>query len=204
MSLPYERYCILDSDIVFFRDFDLSQFQFPNPIPLFGLPDEVVATQPRHSRWVETSHELLGLPVPPLPASDFIGHIIFWDRQTTAEMVAQIEKVTNLHWIEALCRTRAFSEYMLYGYFVQNNARFSSVHKPTSSTQCVSYWEQLKLNKDELNELLGRANKGDVAFSIASFSGTPVETIRAAVKEHEATRAPQPSSKQAARLGALC
>ena len=204
MSLPYERYCILDSDIVFFRDFDLSQFQFPNPIPLFGLPNEVVATQPRHSRWVETSHELLGLPVPPLPASDFIGHIIFWDRQTTAAMVAQIEKVTNLHWIEALCRTREFSEYMLYGYFVQNNARFSGVHRPTSSTQCVSYWENLKLDKDELNELLRRANRDDVAFSIASFSGTPVQTIRAAIREHEATRAPQPPSKQAARLGARC
>jgi hypothetical protein len=168
------------------------------------LPNEVVASQPRHSRWVETSHELLGLPVPPLPASDFIGHIIFWDRQTTAAMVAQIEKVTNLHWIEALCRTRAFSEYMLYGYFVQNNARFSSVHRPTSSTQCVSYWEQLKLNKDELNELLRRANKDDVAFSIASFSGTPVETIRAAIKEHEAAKTSQPSPKQTARRDALC
>jgi sialic acid synthase SpsE len=93
---------------------------------------------------------------------------------------------------------------MLYGYFVQNNARFSSVHRPTSSTQCVSYWEQLKLNKDELNELLRRANKDDVAFSIASFSGTPVETIRAAIKEHEAARAPQASLKETARLGALC
>jgi hypothetical protein len=204
MSLPYERYCILDSDIVFFRDFDLSQFQFPNPIPLFSLPNEVVATQPRHSRWVVTSHELLGLPVPPLPAPDFIGHIIFWDRQTTAALVAQIEAVTNLHWIEALCRTREFSEYMLYGYFVQNNARFSSVHSPTSGTQCVSYWEDLKLNKDELNELLRRANKDDVAFSIASFSGTPVETIRAAIKDHEAARMPQSPPKQTARLDALC
>jgi hypothetical protein len=204
MSLPYERYCILDSDIVFFRDFDLSQFQVPNPIPLFGLPDEVVATQPRHSRWVETSHELLGLPVPPLPAPDFIGHIIFWDRQTTAAMVAQIEAVTNLHWIEALCRTREFSEYMLYGYFVQNDARFSGVHRPTSSTQCVSYWEQLKLSKNELNALLRSADQDDVAFSIASFSGTPVQTIRAAIKEHEATRAPRTPSKEPARLGALC
>src|SRR3954447_7810793 len=204
MSLPYRRYCILDSDIVFFRDFDLAPFQLPHPIPLFGLPDEVVATQPRHSRWVETSHRLLGLPPRPLPASDFIGHIIFWDRQTTAALVAQIEAVTNLHWIEALCRTREFSEYMLYGYFVQNNARFSSVHRPTSSTQCVSYWEQLKLDKDELNGLLRGANKDDVAFSIASFSGTPVETMRAAMKEHEAARAPQHSSTQAARLGALC
>ena len=119
-------------------------------------------------------------------------------------MVAQIEKVTNLHWIEALCQTRAFSEYMLYGYFVRNDPRFSGVHELTSSTQCVSYWEDLKLNKDELNELLDRANRGDVAFSIASFSGTPVETIRAAIKEHEAARASQPSPKQTARLDALC
>jgi hypothetical protein len=204
MSLPYERYCILDSDIVFFRDFDLAQFQVPNPIPLFGLPNEVVATQPRHSRWVVTSHELLGLPVPPLPASDFIGHIIFWDRQTTAAMVARIEAVTNLHWIEALCRTREFSEYMLYGYFVQNDARFAAAHRPTSSTQCVSYWEQLKLSKGELNEFLCSADKDDVAFSIASISGTPVQTIREAIKEHEAARAPVVVSKQAARLDALC
>jgi Family of unknown function (DUF6492) len=204
MSLPYERYCILDSDIVFFRDFDLSQFQVPNPIPLFGLPNEVVATQPRHSRWVETSHDLLGLPVPPLPASDFIGHIIFWDRQTTAAMVAQIEAVTNLHWIEALCRTREFSEYMLYGYFVQNDARFSAAHRLTSSTQCVSYWEQLKLSKGELNEFLRSADKDDVAFSIASISGTPVQTIRDAIREHEAARAPVAAPKQAARLDALC
>jgi Family of unknown function (DUF6492) len=204
MSLPYERYCILDSDIVFFRDFDLSQFQVPNPIPLFGLPNEVVATQPRHSRWVETSHELLGLPVPPLPASDFIGHIIFWDRQTTAAMVSQIEAVTNLHWIEALCRTREFSEYMLYGYFVQNNARFAGAHRLTASTQCLSYWEQPKLSQEELNELLRRANKDDVAFSIASFSGTPVQTIRAAIGENESIRTPRPVAKEPARLGALC
>jgi len=204
MSLPYERYCILDSDIVFFRDFDLSQFQVPNPIPLFSLPDVVISSQPRHSRWVKTSHELLGLPVPPLPASDFIGHIIFWDRQTTAAMVSQIEAVTNLHWIEALCRTHEFSEYMLYGYFVQNNARFSGAHRLTSSTQCVSYWEQLKLSKDELNRLLRRANKDDVAFSIASFSGTPVQTIRAAIEENESVPASRTISQPAARLGALC
>jgi len=204
MLLPYERYCILDSDIVFFRDFDLSQFQAPNPIPLFGLPDQVVATQSRHSRRVQTSHELLGLPVPPLPATDFAGHISFRDRQTTHAMVSRIEAVTNLHWIEALCRSREFSEYMLYGYFVQNDARFSGAHGLTSSTQCVSHREQPKLSENDLNELLRSADKDDVAFSIASFSGTPVQTIRAAIKEHEAARAPRTASKETARLDALC
>jgi len=183
-TLPHQRYCILDSDIVFFRDFDLSRFEHPNPIPLLSMPDEVIATQPRHSRWVVTSHQLLGLPVPPLPASDFIGHIIFWDQQTTRAMASRIEAVSGLDWMETLCNTHEISEYMLYGYFVQNDARFAAGHTHTSGTPCISYWEQQTLSKDELNDLLCRASKDDVAFSIASFSGTPVDTIRAAIAEN--------------------
>ncbi len=30
IALPHQRYCILDSDVVFFRDFDLSRFEYPN------------------------------------------------------------------------------------------------------------------------------------------------------------------------------
>ncbi|MES1148586.1 MAG: DUF6492 family protein, partial [Bradyrhizobium guangdongense] len=194
----------LDSDVVFFRDFDLSQFRYPNTIPLLNMRDEVAPGQFRHARWVETSHELLGLPTPSLPASDFIGHIIFWDQQTTRAMATKIEATTNLHWVEALCRTREFSEYMLYGYFVENDAGFSARHTRTARTQCVSYWDQPKLNRDELNQLLGGANKDDVAFSVASFSGTPVETIRAAVEENSAARIPVALPQQTAERTALC
>src|ERR1700760_752811 len=73
ISLPHERYCILDSDIVFFRDFDLARFEYPHPIPLLSMPNEITSEQVRHARWVDTSHQLLGLPSPSLPASDFIG-----------------------------------------------------------------------------------------------------------------------------------
>jgi hypothetical protein len=199
--LPYQRYCILDPDVVFFRDFDLSRFEVPNPIPLPNMP-AAAPNQPRHARWVETSHKLLGLPL--LPASDFTGPIIFWDRQTMHAMVSQIEAVSNLHWIEALCRTGEFSETMLYGYFAQNDARFSSAHRHSSGTQCVSCRDQPKLSKGELNQLLRRADKDDVAISAASFSGTPVQTIRAAIEEHESIRTPLPALKETARLDALC
>jgi len=150
ISLPHQRYCILDSDVVFFRDFDLSRFEHPNPIPLLKMPDEVTASQPRHSRWVETSHQLLGFPVPALPAPDFIGHIIFWDRDTTRAMVAKIEAVTGKGWIEALCRTREFSEYMLYGYFVQNDSRSALRHTLTTSTPCVSYWDSAQTEQGRI------------------------------------------------------
>jgi hypothetical protein len=186
---------------VFFRDFDLSRFEYPAPIPLQSMPDEVT---PRHARLFETSHALLGLPVPPLPAPDFTGPIIFWDRQATHAMVSQIEAATNLHWIEALCRTREFSETMLYGTFVQNDARFSGAHSHSSSPQCVSYRDQPKLSKGELNQLLCGADKDDVAFSAASFSATPVQIIRAAIEENSAIQTLRPVAKETARLGALC
>ncbi len=147
ISLPHQRYCILDSDVVFFRDFDLSRFEYPGSIPLLTMTKAIIADQRRHSRWVETSHQLLGHPTPPLPASDFIGHIIFWDQQTTRALTSRIEAVTGLDWIDALCRTREFSEYMLYGYFVQNDPASSAVHHAVPTTPCVSYWEQPTLEQ---------------------------------------------------------
>jgi len=203
ISLPHQRFCVLDSDVVFFRDFDLSRFEYPNTIPLLSVADAVTSTQIRHARWVETSHQLLGLPTPPLPASDFIGHIIFWDQETTRAMASKIEAVTHLDWIEALCRVREFSEYMLYGYFAQNDAEFSARHFPTSRTGCVSYWESPQLSKTKLNRLLAGADQHDFAFSATSFSGTPVSIIRSAIEERRTILAPR-TTKESAGQGALC
>jgi hypothetical protein len=204
IALPHQRYCILDSDVVFFRDVDLSRFEYPNSIPLLSMPGTVTSDQIRHARWVDTSHQLLGLPVPSLPASDFIGHIIFWDQQTTRAMASRIEAVTGLDWIDALCRIREFSEYMLYGYFAQNDVQFAGRHTRSSHTGCVSYWDAPKLGKTELNQLLGGAEQDDVAFSAASFSETPVQIIRSAIEETRALLAPRAATKEPAGLDALC
>ena len=204
IALPHQRYCILDSDVVFFRDFDLSRFEYPNSIPLLSMPNEVTSGQIRHARWVETSHQLLGLAMPSLPASDFIGHLMFWDQQTTRAMTLRIEAVTNLGWIDALCRVREFSEYMLYGYFVLNSATFAGSHTPSSRTGCVSYWDSPKLGRTELNRLLDGADQDDVAFSAASFSGTPVQIIRSAIEETRTLLTPRTAAKEPAGLDALC
>jgi hypothetical protein len=204
ITLPHERYCILDSDIVFFRDFDMAQFEQPNAIPLLTMKNVVTTVQARHSTWLETTHQLLGLETPPLPADDYIGHIIFWDRQTTSDLVARIEATTGLGWIEALCRTREFSEYLLYGYFVRNDSKAAAVHTVVPSTPCVSYWENPTLSKSKLKLLLRSADAHDVAFSIASFSGTPVETIRAAIAESDAVLSLRPAVIEPTGLAALC
>lgn len=204
ISLPYERFCILDSDIVLFRDFDLSRFEYPNPIPLLEMPDAVTSVQFLHERWIETSHNMLGLPVPPLPAVDYIGHIIVWDQRTTRAMVERIEAVEQVDWIEALCRIREFSEYMLYGFFVKNDPRFATQHVSTRKTPCVSYWAEPKLSKDKLKALMQAADDDDVAFSVTSFSGTPVQMIRDVINENKFVDTPRVASAETSRLRALC
>jgi hypothetical protein len=176
--LPEERHCVLDSDVVFFRPLDLSAFVSPNPTSLLHAPRAVVAEAPMHGRWVRSSHRLLGLAEPTFPAADFIGHIIFWDQRAVRAMTGRIEAATGVEWMEALCRARDVSEYMLYGYFVGSNPGFSAQHRLTVDNLCLSYWDADALDRPALERMLGSADESYVAFSAASFSGTPVPLIR--------------------------
>ena len=77
-------------------------------------------------------------------------------------MATRIEQVTKLDWIEALCQTREFSEYMLYGYFVQNDIGAATRHIVVPHTPCVSYWDDPELSKHELIQLLQRASTDEL------------------------------------------
>jgi hypothetical protein len=179
-TLPQQRYCILDSDVVFFRPFDLAALAPPNHVPLFNIPDAIAADAPLHARWVRASHRLLGLGAPAFPADDHIGHVIVWDRRTVQAMIARIEQTSSRAWTEALCCERDVSEYLLYGYFVRSNPDHMAEHAITSKQLCVSYWDAATLDEPAIADLLGSAD-GHVAFSAASFSQTPIDVIRASL-----------------------
>jgi hypothetical protein len=175
---PQPRTCMLDSDVVFFRPFDVSAFAHPNPTPLFVRPREIASDAPLHAPWIRSSHRLLGLAEPAFPADDCIGHIIFWDQQAVRAMIERIERVTGRGWVEALCRARDFSEYLLYGHFVRSSARFMQVHRGTTKNPCLSYWEPTALETPAVERMLRCADASYVAFSAASISETPVDRVR--------------------------
>jgi len=180
--LPEARYCMLDSDVVFFRPFDVSSFSKSDQTPLFHMSRAVAADMPMHGQWVRSAHRLLGLEPPSFPATDFIGHIIFWDQRAVRAMTGRIEQVTGLGWVDALCRARDVSEYMLYGYFVRNDPSFSADHRLTARMSCLSYWDADALDQQALERMLRSAGESYVALSAASFSRTPVALIRSALR----------------------
>jgi hypothetical protein len=177
--------CVLDSDIVFFRNFDMARATQGGIAPFHVEPHKVAEGATDHAKWVRSSYRLLGLGEPKFPTDDYIGHIIFWNQRAVRAMIDRIEEVSGLHWIDALCRAHAISEYMLYGYFVRSDSAFLCDHHLTSDSPCLSYWDGIALDQPALKRLLQSATDQYAAFSAASFSGTSVQDIREVLGKFE-------------------
>lgn len=176
--LPEERYCIIDSDNVFFRDFDLSRFAEPNPVPFHVHRAGITLERPRHMRWIASASRLLGTPKPSLPTDDYIDQVIFWDKTTVGEMKDRIEATTGFDWVEALCRERDFSEYLIYGSFVAHSAPARTRHVETPESFCRTYWDHEVLSREDILGLLDQATDNEAALCLQSFGPTPLSTIR--------------------------
>ncbi|GJE18680.1 DUF6492 family protein [Methylobacterium marchantiae] len=180
--LPEARYCLIDSDIYFFRDFDLTALAEPNPTPFHVHPGGVVVNRPRHILWIDTASRLLGTEPPSVPADDYIDQIIIWDQATARAMTDRIESVTRHGWIGALCRDRNFSEYMIYGTFVASTPSAMDRHAVTTRSFCRTHWEDNALREADILAMLHAATPTERAFCIQSFGATPLATIRTSLE----------------------
>lgn len=177
-SLAEERFCLIDSDIYFFRDFDLGSIADPNPTPFHVHPGGVTEERPSHKLWVATASRLIGTTAPGLPADDYIDQIIVWDQPTVRAMTARIEAVAGRDWIAAMCRDRNFSEYMIYGAFVAATPAFMARHAPTTQSFTRTHWDADPLGVPDILAMLRSASPAERAVCIQSFGSTPVSTIR--------------------------
>ena len=78
-----------------------------------------------------------------VPRDDYIGNLIVWDKSVLHDIT--------------LCRTRAFSEYLLYGHFVGRSPTHWTTHPPTPESPATSYWESAPLDSTALAVVVGKA-----------------------------------------------
>ena len=190
-----DRHCILDSDIVFFRRFDLSLLLRPRPAPL--IETQLAGTTTQAPR-IRTSRRLLGLKTASLPAIDFSGPIVVWDRRTARAMIERIETVTGVEWVEAVCRARNICEHALYGAFVHDSPRHGPEHISTSQTRCLSFPVSAP-DRATIDATLRTAGENDVACSTGGLAASSLDilgTVLAARAEGE-MQVPQPSLSSA-------
>lgn len=178
LELPQQRFCLIDSDNVMIRGFDIGAYAGGPRAPLYVARGAIAADAPLHAKWTANSDRLLGLPTTEFPADDYIGNLIVWDKDSLRDMTRAIEAATGVDWFLALCRTRSFSEYLLYGNFVRRSPRHRAAHELVTQSLAVAYWDAAPLGRAELAELIARAPSSKVALCVESFSRTPIAAIR--------------------------
>lgn len=174
---PGARVMFLDSDNCFCRPFDAGAMG-SGRAPLYRETGGVNATRPDHVVWWSNAHRLLGLDVPALPGDDFIGQMIVWDTQTVRETLARIERATGLSWWKALCRTRQFSEYMIYGVAASSDPEAAARHAAVTESPCLAYWDGPALDAAGFDRFVGGLRSDQSAIAVQSFTGTSIEMIR--------------------------
>ena len=185
-TLPHERFCMVDSDNIFFRDFPPSRLASPEPLPFLVHPGAITPAQARHAAWRAAAQRLLGLPAPTWPADDYIDQIILWDGATVRAMLARIEAKTERGWVQALCREHEFSEYIVYGTFVTSCGTPPNPHVPTTESFCSAHWDPNRLDEDRILAMMRGASDRQVALCVQSFGETPPALVNRAVMRYRA------------------
>ncbi len=98
LAAAEDRVCIVDSDNLFFRDFDVRAYAGREQTPLYIDAKSIESTNPNHATWTQNAHQLLGLPEPTFPADDYVGNLIVWDKATLKAMTEQIRLVNGQDW----------------------------------------------------------------------------------------------------------
>ncbi|MBN9333988.1 DUF6492 family protein [Devosia sp.] len=178
MAQASERVMCIDSDNCFCRPFDVSTIAEGTKVPLFVAPGDVGPERPRHVLWLENAHALLGLAAPKLPADDFIGQMIVWERQTVAEITAKIESRARRPWWSTVVKLRQFSEYLIYGAAVTNDPTLAARHERETQSRCLTYWSGAALDAEGLARFISQLEPGQSAIAIQSHTGTPIDLIR--------------------------
>ena len=111
---------LADSDVVFVRPVTADTFRKDGRVCYYRRDRAVDERMPRHLIWHDVARRLLGLPPagpPPLP--DYISPLNAWDRRSCWRCVTGSSRSRAGHWLDAIGSQLHFSEFILYGVFVE-------------------------------------------------------------------------------------
>jgi hypothetical protein len=172
-----------DSDSFFIRPFGFGSFWRDGAVRLYakerGITDEPAFGQ--HRKWVRQAADVLGLPPPSLPAPDYINNLVSWRRQHVLDLLNHIEARSRRNLVATLGRWRTFSEYQIYGAYVDGIAGRSG-HFVDSEPLSLTYWQGEALNEASLQSFVSSLSPQQIAICVQSFTGTSPDLLRSYVR----------------------
>jgi hypothetical protein len=188
---PEDVVLFADSDMLFVRPFDLSELERDGMIRLYSKPGAITADMlERHVPWCENAAALLGLAPPVFPGPDYIN-MVSWRREVVLGLLDEVERLSGEDWVSAIARRRRFSEYVIYGAYVERLIGLEAArHWAAPEELCKYYWfSEDTVGFERLESFEEVLQPGQVAVAVQSFIGQPLERIRR-LFERQAALAP--------------
>ena len=179
---------VADSDVEFVQPVTVDTFVRDGVVRFYRKPNAIDEQLPRHIAWHRAARTLLGLPPAEAPYSDYISAMLACDPANVRRMLARVTAVSGRPWTTAITRQLHFSEWTLYGVFVDEVIGAPANSFASDDPLCLAYWEEIPLNRDGAVDFLRGIRPADVAAMISAKSRTPLTVRRAAFAAHRATR----------------
>jgi hypothetical protein len=180
---------LVDSDIEFVRAFTPDTFIRDGVVRFYRKPHAIDDRLPRHMIWQKGARILLGLPPIGPPYNDYISSLLAWDPAIVRRMLSRVTATSGLPWPSAIARQLHFSEWTLYGVFVDEVIGTPGSAFSSDDPLCVGYWDEIPLNLDDSVRFLSGVRPTDVAVMISAKSRTPLAVRRAAFARYRAAAA---------------
>lgn len=169
-----------DSDMLFVRPFDLASQEKDGTIRLYSKPGAITADMlERHVPWCENAAALLGLGRPVFPCPDYIN-MVTWRRALVLDLLDHVERLSGRDWVSAIARRRRFSEYVIYGFYVERVLGLEAAgHRAEPEELCKYYWfSEDVAGFERLQSFEEVLEPWQVAVAVQSFIDQPLERIR--------------------------
>ncbi len=178
--LGAELILLADSDVLLVRPVSSATLLDQGLPRFYRAPGAVHAGMPEHRRWHDVARRLLGLPASPAgPLNDYVSPFNLWTRTVVLALCEHLEHVNGRPWVEVLAAELTFSEFILYGVFVDEVLGSAAPLARTDKTLCHSYWPCSPLDGESAAKFATEMQVDDVALMVSAKSRTPLAVRRA-------------------------
>ncbi|MDJ0795354.1 MAG: DUF6492 family protein [Calothrix sp. MO_167.B12] len=181
--INHDVFVFVDSDVIFVRPLNFHSFVNNGKIRFFREPEAIDIQMQTHYKWYETATQLLELPPMNFPAPNYIGNLITWKRENVFKLYQHLENISGRGWIETIASCWDFSEYILYGMFVDQVLKDESGHYCDPQNICHEYWLEEVMSSEQLQDFFAHIRPEHLTVMISAKSGMSVPEYQQLIKQ---------------------
>ncbi len=177
-KLNEDAFFYIDSDVAFLRPFDCASLWRGDDLRLFRRDDELKGKVPGDQHlWASNAGRLLGIPENEITPHGYVGTLIAWRRDRMLGMCRRMEEVSGRHWVEAIGKSRRFSECTIYGQYAEVLKKLEG-HWIDTRDFCEVFWFAPAPTAQEFAARVKSLRPEQVAIGVQSFIGADISYVR--------------------------